>query len=105
MCTAGCPAARLPPALPSQTEQKSYMRAPPAAPPPGYHLHYLSDDKQRGGHLLDVVLSRGTLYIQPVSSSHLAWQYSWGAAHRRAGLWAGAPLAGRAQRALGGMGA
>lgn len=31
---------------------------------PGYHLHFLSDDEQFGGHVLDFQLSSGTLELQ-----------------------------------------
>ncbi len=34
---------------------------------PGFHLHFLSADKERGGHVLDAKLLQGTAYIQPVS--------------------------------------
>ncbi|GAB4824241.1 hypothetical protein N2152v2_011287 [Parachlorella kessleri] len=33
---------------------------------PGFHLHFLSADRQRGGHVLEAKLLRGTAYIQPV---------------------------------------
>lgn len=34
---------------------------------PGFHLHFLSTDKQHGGHVVDVLMQQGTAYIQPVS--------------------------------------
>jgi len=33
---------------------------------PGYHLHYLSDDKQLGGHLLDFQLKSGKLKLDKI---------------------------------------
>lgn len=33
---------------------------------PGFHLHFLSRDKARGGHVLEGVMLRGSAYIQPV---------------------------------------
>ncbi len=32
---------------------------------PGFHLHFISADRKRGGHLLDCSLGRGTAQIQP----------------------------------------
>lgn len=34
---------------------------------PGWHLHFLSDDRTMGGHTFDVVLKRGTVYIQKLT--------------------------------------
>lgn len=36
---------------------------------PGYHLHFLSDDKTQGGHLLSFVMDRGTCAID-ICSNH-----------------------------------
>jgi len=36
---------------------------------PGYHLHFLTDDKLRGGHLLSFVMDRGTCSID-ICSKH-----------------------------------
>lgn len=36
----------------------------------GYHLHFLSDDKTRGGHILEFVMDRGTCAIN-ICSNHL----------------------------------
>ena len=33
---------------------------------PGWHLHFLSEDRKAGGHTFDVVLKRGTVYMQKV---------------------------------------
>ncbi|KAL4423277.1 hypothetical protein ABPG77_004546 [Micractinium sp. CCAP 211/92] len=33
---------------------------------PGWHLHFLSDDKQQGGHVLQAVLLEGRALIQPL---------------------------------------
>lgn len=37
---------------------------------PGYHLHFLSEDKQHGGHLLDCHLSAATVEIDFIDSVH-----------------------------------
>jgi acetolactate decarboxylase len=37
---------------------------------PGYHLHFLSDDKTQGGHLLAFVMERGTCAVD-ICSNHL----------------------------------
>lgn len=34
---------------------------------PGYHLHFLSDDKKSGGHLLDFVLADGELTLDQIA--------------------------------------
>jgi len=33
---------------------------------PGFHLHYISEDLKRGGHVLNAVLTRGVAYLQPI---------------------------------------
>lgn len=38
---------------------------------PGYHLHFISDDRSQGGHLLDVALKEGNVKIDQVSELHL----------------------------------
>lgn len=38
---------------------------------PGYHLHFISDDRTTGGHVLDYALSRGQVEIDHTSSLHL----------------------------------
>lgn len=38
---------------------------------PGFHLHYLSDDHQFGGHVLDATLSRGTVELQAFTDFQL----------------------------------
>lgn len=30
---------------------------------PGYHLHFISDDRQRGGHILDFTAATGTVHL------------------------------------------
>jgi acetolactate decarboxylase len=37
----------------------------------GYHLHFISDDRSRGGHVLDYVARAGRLQIDPVSELHV----------------------------------
>lgn len=49
------------------------FRAPPyveGISDPGYHLHFLSDDKTQGGHVLACVMDRGTCAID-ICSNHL----------------------------------
>jgi acetolactate decarboxylase len=38
---------------------------------PGFHLHFLSADKRTGGHVLDLVLTRGELAIDAWAHFHL----------------------------------
>ena len=38
---------------------------------PGYHLHFISGDRTRGGHVLDCRLNRGTLALERSSDLHL----------------------------------
>ncbi len=38
---------------------------------PGYHLHFVSDNKQQGGHVLDFELSAGTAEIDICNQLHL----------------------------------
>ena len=38
---------------------------------PGYHLHFISDDRSIGGHLLDATLRDGTLLIDAGHELHL----------------------------------
>ena len=48
------------------------FRAPPyvrGINDPGYHLHFLSDDKTQGGHILAFVMDRGTCAID-ICSNH-----------------------------------
>lgn len=37
----------------------------------GYHLHYIDDDRARGGHVLDLVLTAGHVAICPISELRL----------------------------------
>ncbi|SDW80954.1 acetolactate decarboxylase [Ruegeria halocynthiae] len=38
---------------------------------PGYHLHFISEDRTKGGHVLDYVLSHGQIKIDHTSSLYL----------------------------------
>ncbi|MGI8804987.1 MAG: acetolactate decarboxylase [Thermoleophilaceae bacterium] len=38
---------------------------------PGYHLHFITDDRTRGGHVLDCRLNRGTLALEGSTELHL----------------------------------
>ncbi|SLN23110.1 Alpha-acetolactate decarboxylase [Roseovarius albus] len=38
---------------------------------PGYHLHFISEDRQTGGHVLDYTLETGQIEIDHTSSLHL----------------------------------
>lgn len=38
---------------------------------PGYHLHFLSDDRQVGGHVLSVTLQSGSLAVETCDSLHV----------------------------------
>jgi acetolactate decarboxylase len=38
---------------------------------PGYHLHFISDDRTRGGHVLDCQLNHGTLELERSSDLHV----------------------------------
>ena len=38
----------------------------------GYHLHFLSDDKTAGGHLLDCTIASATIEIERINSYNLA---------------------------------
>ena len=33
---------------------------------PGYHFHYISDDRKRGGHVLDVQIQSATVFLDPI---------------------------------------
>jgi acetolactate decarboxylase len=37
---------------------------------PGFHLHFLTEDRSAGGHVLDLVLSRGELAIDTSATFH-----------------------------------
>ena len=37
----------------------------------GWHMHFVSDDRSKGGHLLDVAATSGTLYVDPVGYFNL----------------------------------
>jgi len=38
---------------------------------PGYHLHFISDDRTQGGHMLDCVMARGSCSIDICSNHHV----------------------------------
>ena len=38
---------------------------------PGFHLHFLTEDKRAGGHVLDLELERGELAIDSTSQFHM----------------------------------
>lgn len=38
---------------------------------PGFHLHFLTEDRRAGGHVLDLVLERGELAIDASAQFHL----------------------------------
>jgi acetolactate decarboxylase len=38
---------------------------------PGFHLHFLTDDRKAGGHVLDLALERGELAIDASAQFHL----------------------------------
>ena len=35
---------------------------------PGWHLHFLSEDRTKGGHVFDVCLREGIAYVDKISS-------------------------------------
>ena len=39
--------------------------------PPGYHFHFLSEDRKRGGHLLDCEIRKAKIEIDPISNFNL----------------------------------
>ena len=39
---------------------------------PGYHIHYLSDDRTQGGHLLEIETGRVRLRVQELEDFHIA---------------------------------
>ena len=39
---------------------------------PGYHVHYLSDDRMQGGHLLEIRTGRVRLRVQELEDFHIA---------------------------------
>jgi acetolactate decarboxylase len=48
---------------------------------PGYHLHFISEDRQTGGHVLEYTLKKGALEIDHTSSLHLELPESGGFLH------------------------
>lgn len=43
---------------------------------PGLHLHYLSKDKDQGGHTLDIAISSASVFLQPLHGYHIALPHS-----------------------------
>ena len=39
---------------------------------PGYHVHFVSDDRSVGGHVLDFTMERGRVEIDVTSQFHMA---------------------------------
>ena len=39
---------------------------------PGYHFHFLTDDRRRGGHVLDIETGEGTIQIDEIRSITIA---------------------------------
>ncbi len=48
---------------------------------PGYHLHFINEDRTRGGHVLACSLGRGTLSIDYTAGFHMILPNS-GSFHR-----------------------
>jgi len=38
---------------------------------PGYHLHFLTEDRKAGGHILDCRLQRGRVMVEHTSNFHM----------------------------------
>nr|WP_199899816.1 acetolactate decarboxylase [Shewanella marina] len=38
---------------------------------PGYHFHFLSDDRKHGGHVSDFILSQGKFELEVFKDFHL----------------------------------
>jgi acetolactate decarboxylase len=38
---------------------------------PGYHLHFITRDRTAGGHVLDLRLKQGTLYVEHTANFHM----------------------------------
>jgi acetolactate decarboxylase len=38
---------------------------------PGYHLHFLSDDREHGGHVLDLTMLRGSMQVDGGNELHV----------------------------------
>ena len=34
---------------------------------PGWHLHFISEDRSKGGHVFDMSLQEGTVYLDKIS--------------------------------------
>jgi acetolactate decarboxylase len=43
---------------------------------PGFHLHFLSEDKLHGGHLLGCTIKSGTLWLQSIDQLTLDLPHS-----------------------------
>ena len=38
---------------------------------PGWHLHFVSEDRSRGGHVFDLALQQGTMIVNKISRIHI----------------------------------
>lgn len=38
---------------------------------PGWHLHFVSEDRRRGGHVFDLTLQQGTMIVNKISRIHI----------------------------------
>ncbi len=38
---------------------------------PGWHLHFVSDDRSRGGHVFDLVMKEGSMLVNKISQIHI----------------------------------
>ena len=38
----------------------------------GYHLHYIDDDRKRGGHVLDLTITSGTVSLCAITDLYLS---------------------------------
>ena len=38
---------------------------------PGYHLHFVTEDRKQGGHLLECSLQEGTVQMDPIREFHM----------------------------------
>ena len=43
---------------------------------PGWHLHFLSEDKTRGGHVFDLVMKRGTVRMNKITRLEISLPHS-----------------------------
>ncbi len=59
---------------------------------PGYHFHFLSEDRSRGGHVLDLVTASGTIEVDEIADFRMALPHLPG--------FAAADLTGKREREL-----